>query len=288
MANSLHWRALCLLLSLLSPPLLAAPPTAPQRIITLTPHLTELLYDIGAGDRIVATDDASDYPAEVAALPRVANYRSINLEALLAQKPDLVVAWRSAQARMLAPVEKLGIPVFYSEPTDFASLATEMRSLGRLLGVEQQADARADAYLARLNALAARYGKPKSVSVFYQLWYPPLTSVNDSTWPGQAITLCGGRNIMAETGAAYPQVGLEQVIKANPGLILAGGRDPSVLDHWRQWPMLDAVKHQRLALINADELHRFTPRALNAVEQICEAIQLSTATSQSDQFPSNQ
>ncbi|MDM5124086.1 cobalamin-binding protein [Aeromonas rivipollensis] len=272
MDNSLHWWAFCLLLSLVSGPLLAATPPAPQRIITLTPHLTELLYDIGAGDRIVATDDASDFPAEVAALPRVANYRSINLEALLAVKPDLVVAWRSAQARMLAPVERLGIPVFYSEPTDFASLATEMRSLGRLLGVSQQADEQANAYLARLNALATRYGEPKPVAVFYQLWYPPLTSVNDSTWPGQAIGLCGARNIMAKTATPYPQVGLEQVIKANPGLILAGGRDPKVLDHWRQWPMLDAVKHRRLALINADELHRFTPRALNAVEQICKAI----------------
>nr|WP_274450193.1 cobalamin-binding protein [Aeromonas caviae] len=262
--------------------------TPPQRIVSLTPHLTELLFDIGAGDRVVATDDASDYPAEVANLPRVANYRSINLEALLAQKPDLVVAWRSAQARMLGPVERLGIPVFYSEPTDFASLATEMRSLGHLLGLRPRADEQARAYLARLDVLAARYGEPKPLSVFYQLWYPPLTSVNNSTWPGQAITLCGGRNIMANTGAAYPQVGLEQVIKANPGLILAGGQDPSVLDHWRQWPMLDAVKHQRLALINADELHRFTPRALNAVEQICEAITLSTVTSQADQLPGNQ
>ena len=121
MANSLHWRAFCLLLCLVSAPLLGATPPAPQRIITLTPHLTELLYDIGAGDRIVATDDASDFPAEVATLPRVANYRSINLEALLALKPDLVVAWRSAQARMLAPVEKLGIPVFsYIPPSAWA------------------------------------------------------------------------------------------------------------------------------------------------------------------------
>ncbi|WP_279490598.1 cobalamin-binding protein [Aeromonas veronii] len=268
----------CTLLAWLPGALLAA---TPSRVVSVVPHLTELLYEIGAGDKLVAVDDASDYPPEVAPLPRVANYRSINLEALLAQKPDLVVAWRSAQARMLAPVEKLGIPVFYSEPTDFASLATEMRSLGRLLGVEQQADARADAYLARLNALTARYGKPKSVSVFYQLWYPPLTSVNDSTWPGQAIALCGGRNIMAKAATPYPQVGLEQVIKADPDLILAGSQDPEVLAHWRQWPMLDAVKQRRLALINADELHRFTPRALNTVEQVCEAIGASAIKSRS-------
>ena len=287
MADRFPLRALCLLLCLLGWALSGAAAT-PQRIISLTPHLTELLYDMGAGDRIVATDDASDFPPEVAPLPRVANYRSINLEALLAQKPDLVVAWRSAQSRMLVPVEKLGIPVFYSEPTDFASLADEMRSLGRLLGTLQKADQQADAYLARLDALTQRYGKPKPVSVFYQLWYPPLTSVNDSTWPGRAIKLCGGRNIMADANTPYPQVGLEQVIKANPGLILAGSRDPAVLAHWRQWPMLDAVKQQRLLLINPDELHRFTPRALNAVEQLCEAIKLSAVASQADQLPGNQ
>ncbi|WP_323995566.1 cobalamin-binding protein [Aeromonas hydrophila] len=264
-----RWLTLLCLLCM-SPTLLAGTPT---RIVSLTPHLTELLFAIGAGDRIVATDDASDYPPEVKRLPQVANYRSINLEALLAQKPDLIVAWRSAQSRMLAPVEQLGIPVFYSEPTDFASLATEMRALGKTLGVEQTANAEADAYLARLAALGQRYGKPKHIKVFYQLWYPPLTSVSGNAWPAQAIELCGGENVMTAARTPYPQVSLEQVIKANPALILAGSQDPDALRHWQQWPNLDAVRHQRLHLINSDELHRFTPRALNAVEQICRAIE---------------
>lgn len=280
MASMLNPRTLCTLLCLLCWPLAGLSET-PQRIISLTPHLTELLFDIGAGDRIVATDDASDFPPEVKTRPQVANYRSINLEAVLAQKPDLVVAWRSAQSRMLAPVAQLGIPIFYSEPTDFASLATEMRSLGTLLGLEPQANARADAYMARLRALQSRYGQPKPVSVFYQLWTPPLTSVNKTTWPGQAITLCGGSNVTANAKTPYPQIGLEQVIKANPTLILAGSKDPAVLAHWQQWSMLDAVKHRHLTLINPDELHRFTPRALNAVEQVCEAIMQASPTSPS-------
>lgn len=264
-----RWLTLLCLLCV-SPALLAG---TPARIVSLTPHLTELLFTIGAGDRIVATDDASDYPPEVKRLPQVANYRSINLEALLAQKPDLIVAWRSAQSRMLAPVEQLGIPVFYSEPTDFASLATEMRALGKTLGVEQTANVEAEAYLARLAALGQRYGKPKHIKVFYQLWYPPLTSVSGNAWPAQAIELCGGDNVMAAARTPYPQVSLEQVIKANPALILAGSQDPDALRHWQQWSNLDAVRHQRLRLINSDELHRFTPRALNAVEQICLAIE---------------
>lgn len=244
----------------------------PERVVSVVPHLTELLYDIGAGDKLVAVDDASDYPPEVTDKPKVANYRSINVEALMAQKPDLILAWRSAQSRMLAPLEKLGIPVFYSEPTDFDSLAGEMRALGKMLGVEQRANEAADRYLAWLAALRQRYGQPTGVKVFYQLWYPPLTSASGHAWPAQAIELCGGINVMAHAKTPYPQVSQEQVIKANPGLILAGSDDPGALAHWQQWTMIDAVKQGQLALINSDELHRFTPRALNAVEQVCSAI----------------
>ncbi|HHQ4543180.1 TPA: cobalamin-binding protein [Aeromonas veronii] len=259
----------CVLLAWLPAALLAATPT---RVVSIVPHLTELLYDIGAGDKLVAIDDASDYPPEVKTKPKVANYRSINVEAVLAQKPDLILGWRSAQSRMLAPLEQLGIPVFYSEPTNFASLATEMRTLGKLLGVEKSANEAADRYLARLHYLQQRYGQPTGVKVFYQLWYPPLTSVSGNAWPAQAIELCGGINIMANGKTPYPQVDMEQVIRANPSLILAGSQDPDALLHWRKWPNLDAVQHQRLDLINSDELHRFTPRALNAVEDICRAI----------------
>lgn len=259
----------CALLAWLPAELLAA---TPSRVVSVVPHLTELLYDIGAGDKLVAIDDASDYPAEVKTKPKVANYRSINIEALLAQKPDLILGWRSAQSRMLAPLAQLGIPIFYSEPTDFASLATEMRALGKLLGVEKSANEAADRYLARLHDLQQRYGQPTGIKVFYQLWYPPLTSVSGNAWPAQAIELCGGINIMANAKTPYPQVDMEQLIRANPVLILAGSQDPDALRHWQKWPNLDAVQHQRLDLINSDELHRFTPRALNAVEQVCLAI----------------
>ena len=259
----------CALLAWLPGALLAA---TPSRVVSVVPHLTELLYDIGAGDKLVAIDDASDYPAEVKTKPKVANYRSINVEALLAQQPDLILGWRSAQSRMLAQLEQLGIPVFYSEPTDFASLATEMRALGKLLGVEKSANEAADRYLARLHDLQQRYGQPTGVKVFYQLWYPPLTSVSGNAWPAQASELCGGINVMASAKTPYPQVDMEQVIRANPALILAGSQDPDTLSHWQKWPNLDAVQHQRLDLISSDELHRFTPRALNAVEQVCQAI----------------
>lgn len=244
----------------------------PQRVVSLTPHITELLFAIGAGSRIVATDDASDTPPEVRGLPHVANYRSINGEALLALRPDLVVGWRSAQSRLLEPIERLGVPVAYSEPIDFDSLADEMRMLGKTLGLESQANEAADAYLARLAELRRRYGQGRKVRVFYQLWSPPLTSVSGHAWPAQAITLCGGENLMAGAATPYPQVSLEQVLKGNPELILAGSHDKKVLEVWLDWPMVEAVKHRAMVLINPDELHRFTPRALNGVEAVCQAI----------------
>ncbi|MGL5030633.1 MAG: cobalamin-binding protein [Aeromonas sp.] len=282
--RGLRWGAVLLTLIGCAPAVLAAPI---QRVISVTPHLTELLYEIGAGDKLVAIDDASDFPPEVTTKPNVANYRSINIEALLAQKPDLILGWRSAQERMLSPLAQLGIPIFYSEPTDFASLATEMRALGKLLGVEKSANEAADRYLARLHSLQQRYSNPTGVKVFYQLWNPPLTSVSGHAWPAQAIALCGGINIMARANHPYPQVDIEQVIKADPALIVAGSHDPNALRHWQQWPTLTAVHAKHLRLINPDELHRFTPRALNAVEQLCHFIQRAAVQGAAEQNSAN-
>ena len=260
----------CVLLAWLPAALQAA---TPSRVVSVVPHLTELLYEIGAGDKLVAIDDASDYPAEVKTKPKVANYRSINVEALLAQKPDLILGWRSAQSRMLAPLEQLGIPVFYSEPTDFASPGDRDAGAGQIAwsGEECQRSRRS---LSGAPAFPATALWPTNRC---QGVLPALVpTAHQRQWQCLARsghrTLRPGINIMANAKTPYPQVDMEQVIRVNPSLILAGSQDPDALRHWRKWPNLDAVQHQRLDLINSDELHRFTPRALNAVEQVCQAI----------------
>ncbi|GAA3551147.1 cobalamin-binding protein [Zobellella aerophila] len=245
-----------------------------RRIVSLTPHITEMLYAIGAGEQVVATDEASDYPAEARALPKVANYRSLNLEQILALRPDLVVAWQSAQALQVQPLEKLGIPVAFSEPKNLLSLADELEYLGELTGHREQAREVALDYRQQLAQLEAEYSHKMPVSVFYQLGSPPLMSVNASTWMGQAVKLCGGTNILADSPIPYPQVGTEFVLMQDPQVILGESTD-QLLSLWQQWPELQAVRHGQLWPVDTVRLHRFTPRTPTGIRDLCEKLELA-------------
>lgn len=245
----------------------------PERIVSLSPHITEMLFAIGAGEQVVATDEASDYPARVASLPKVANYRSLNLERILALQPDLVVAWRSAQSLQVAPLEQLGIRVVYSEPRRLHDLADELEYLGRLTGQEHQASQVAAHYRRELDQLARQYRDAAAVSVFYQLGESPLMSVNGDTWMGQAVRLCGGENITEHSLSPYPQIDPEFVLAQNPGVILAENR--TQLRRWLDWPELKAVQKRQLFTIDADSLHRFTPRTPAGIATLCRQLELA-------------
>ena len=238
-----------------------------QRVISLAPHITEMLFAIGAGEQVIAVDDASDYPIAAKDLPKVANYRSLNMEQLLALQPDLVVAWGNAQQQMVQPLEQLGIAVFYSAPATFAKLTDELQQLGQLTGHQQQARAVANDYQQQITQLEQDYRDASPVTVFYQIASTPLMSANGSTWMGQAIDLCGGVNIMADSPAPYPQVNAEQVLAQNPQVIVAA--DIAELAHWQQWPAMDAVAQDKLLTIDANLLHRFTPRTPVGIRQLC-------------------
>ena len=238
-----------------------------QRIISLAPHITELLFAIGAGEQVIASDDASDYPAAAHALPKVANYRSLNTERILALSPDLIVAWGSAQSQIVQPLVQLGIPVFFSAPATFADLSTELRQLGELTGHQAQAATVIKHYERELAELRLQYQDSSPLSVFYQIAEVPLMSANGSTWMSQAVTLCGGINIMADSIAPYPQVNAEQVLALNPDVIVAA--EQAELSHWQQWPALTAVANGQLLTVDANLLHRFTPRSTQGIGMLC-------------------
>ncbi len=246
-----------------------------RRIISLAPHITEMLFAIGAGAQVIATDDASDYPEAANSLPRVANYRSLNMEQILALQPDLIVAWGTAQQQMVQPLEQLGVAVFYSAPRTFAELGNELLQLGDLTGHQRQASAVVADYQRQLHELEQDYRDASPVTVFYQVASIPLMSANGDTWIGQAVTLCGGVNIMADSPAPYPQVNAEQVLAQDPQLILADKY--SELQHWRQWPALQAVTQGHLLTIDADLLHRFTPRTPGGIRQLCRQLDKARA-----------
>lgn len=258
----------CLSALLLCCPALHAQPS--ERIITLTPHITELLYAIGAGDQIIATDDASDWPPEVKHLPHVANYQSINAEALLALKPDLVIVWGFSQKRLLASLERFKIPVLTLASNHLDDLPKELRLLGQKSGHIDESEQIASHIEHELQKLKNKYSNKPKVRLFYQVWPQPLMSVARGSWIQDAITLCGGDNPFANMPIPYPQISEEAVVAANPQLIL--GSDSAALARWQKWPSLAAVQNHQLQRLESPTLNRLTPRIVEGIHELCQKL----------------
>jgi len=255
--------------------------TAAQRIVSLAPHITELLYAAGAGDKLVGNVDYGDYPVQAKALPRVGGYTRLDLEAILALKPDLVIAWQSGNPpAALAKLRAMGIAVFVSQPDRIADVAVELEHYGQLAGTEAQANAAAASFRARLAALKKQYAQRPVVDVFYEIWKEPLMTINDQQIISDVIRLCGGRNLFGSLPVLAPTVTVEAVIAANPEAIVASGMGderPEWLDDWRRWHSLTAVKRDNLYFIPPQEIQRHTPRLLDGAEKLCRALEATRA-----------
>jgi len=246
------------------------------RIVSLAPHVTEQLYAIGAGEKIVGAVDYSDYPEAAKALPRVGGYSRLDLERIVALRPDLVVGWESGNsAQQLERLEGLGITLYRSEPRHLEEIASGMERLGLLTGNETTAKEEARKFRRRVAALrnSAQGRSPKSL--FYQIWNRPLMTVNGDHLINEVITLCGGRNIFAGLPVLTPKVSEEAVIAADPEVIIASGMGterPEWLEDWRKWPQLRAVKSNALYSIDPNIIQRATPRVLDGAEVMCRFI----------------
>ncbi len=260
------------LFALLLLPTLAV--AAPLRVISLSPHTTELAYEAGLGDNLIAVSAHSDYPPEALELEQVANYRGINIERVVTLKPDLVLAWQGGNPdKELAKLERLGIEVFYSNPHSLYDAADNIEKLGKWSADPSVAKARADAVRKELAAIeASQQGKAK-VPYFYQLSDSPLLTNNGDHWPQPLFSLCGGENIFANSAAPYPQVNIEQIVVKAPQAIFYPAANTQVPLSWKKWQdFVPAVKNHAIFAITGDWLNRPTPRALKAVKQICTAL----------------
>lgn len=248
--------------------------TAPaQRIVSLAPHLTELLYAAGAGGQVVGATDYSDYPAAARALPRVGGYSNIDLEAILALRPDLVVAWKSGNsAAQLEHLRALGVVVYVSEPHRLEDIPQDIERLGILAGTQVRAQAAAQQFQERHAQLAKRYAKRPPVTVFYEIWNPPLMTINGEQIISDVLRLCGGINIFADLPVLAPTVDMEAVVQKNPEAIFMGERrqhDANPDIHWRRWKGLRAVQEGNLFRIPSDLMQRPTPRILQGAAMVC-------------------
>lgn len=248
-----------------------------RRVVSLAPHLTELMYAAGAGASLVGALQYSDFPAAAQRLPRVGSEAQIDLEALLALRPDLVVAWpNSGSAAAVERVAALGIPVFRSEPRELEDIARTLETLGRLAGTEAAATRAALAFRARAAQLERTYASRRKVGVFYQVWNRPLITVNGAHVISKVLRLCGGENVLADLPSLAPEIDRELVLRADPEAIVASGSDgrhPEWLAEWRAFPDLAAVRLANLYAIPPELVQRHTPRLLDGAEALCRILE---------------
>ncbi len=252
-------------------------PAPAQRIVSLAPHVTELLFAAGVGDRIVGVVAYSDFPPAALVLPQVGGYSNVDLEAVVALKPDLVVGWSSGNRKAnLGRLEALGIPVYLNEPRSLEDVARSLEVFGRLGGNEQAGRAAAEAFRERQAALAARYEARPAVRTFYQIWDRPLMTINGEHLISDVLRLCGGENVFAGLAQLAPKIGVESVLAANPEAVIASGMGearPEWLDQWRRWPGLAAAAAGNLFFVPPELIQRHTPRILDGATRVCEFLE---------------
>lgn len=252
---------------------LAAPA---QRIVSLAPHLTELLFAAGAGARIVGTVAYSDFPAAAKAIPRIGDSAMLDLERVVALRPDLIVVWRNGtSAQQLARLTALGVPVFASESRRMAHIATTLRQFGQLAGTPALGEARAVALEREVEALRTMYAGRRELRVFYQIWHRPLLTVNGSHLISEALQLCGARNLFAGLKPLTPTVSEEAVLEADPDAIVTGSADPQGGEGfalWRRLHSLPATRSGALLVVDPDTLHRQSDRIVQGARELCEKL----------------
>lgn len=255
---------------------LAAPA---ERIVSLSPGATELLYAAGAGERVVAVVDHSDYPPEAGELPSVGSHDRLDMERLVALQPDLVIGWVTGNpAEQMERLERLGVAVFRIEPRAFEGIASALERLARLAGSEAQGRQAAERFRQGLDELAARHESAPPVPVFYQVWDSPLMTVNDEHLIGKVMTLCGGVNVFGGLARLVPRIDEEALLAADPEVILAGGRGEENrrwLEHWQRFPELTAVKRDNLFFVPPSLLQRPTPRLLEGSRLLCDRLEVA-------------
>jgi iron complex transport system substrate-binding protein len=254
--------------------------TPARRIVSLAPHATELLYAAGAGDRVVGVLATSDWPSEALTKPKVGDARALDLERIFALAPDLIVTWPYSAPEEVALLRARGIPVFITNPTTIAGIATDLERLGVLAGTLPAASARAGEFREDLARLTGSRTASRPLRVFYEIWNAPLYTIGGKHLISEAIHVCGGENVFASLTLPAPGVSVEAVLAARPDVIIAGtdrAVRPPWLDDWKRWTTLPAVLRDNLYTADANLLHRGGPRFIEGMKALCDVLDRARA-----------
>jgi len=248
-----------------------------RRVITLSPHATELVFAAGGGAHIAATVNASDFPQAARALPRIGEGLQPEPEIVLRLKPDLLIGWQASQFSSLTA---LRIPSFLSAPKTLSDIPDTIEKFGALLGTQEIAQSRASALRARIDQLNQTLFSGPPVRVFLQVGEPPDYSLNRSHLLSQIIKACGGVNVFEASAAIAPKISAESVLAQRPALVLLGRvgapaiptLDATTQQYWSRLN-LPAAQGGRVYMMDSDVIYRPGPRLIEAAQAICSIIE---------------
>jgi iron complex transport system substrate-binding protein len=258
---------------------IAAPP---QRIVSLLPSNTEILFTLGLGDRVVGVTQYDTFPAEAQEKTKIGGMtvESISLETILALEPDLVLAHDAHQQQVIDLLTDNGLTVFAVNSTGLADVYRAIEWIGRIADIQPQAAAlnlQIQTDIAAISAKIEQIPVDQRPTVFYEVWSEPLLTAGPETFIGQLISLAGGRNIFADVAQDFPEISPEEVIARNPAVILssqfsAENLAPEALAARPGWSEIEAVKNGRIHFLTDDFISRPGPRLALALQELVKAL----------------
>jgi iron complex transport system substrate-binding protein len=248
--------------------------TTYQRVVTLAPNLTELVFAAGAGGSLIGVSAYSDYPPAALELPIVGDAFMIDQEQLAILKPDLLLVWQSGTpAHVVDELRRVGLNVEVIRTSTLADVASAIRRIGLLTGHVEDAEVAISAYERGLESIAARTDQLADIRVFYQVSQRPLFTVNGDHYVSELIALCGGSNVFADLDKLAPTIDVESVVERDPEVLLAStDAGENAFAEWQRWPHMAANEAGNQFLMPADAIGRATPRLLQAGEAVCDAL----------------
>lgn len=249
----------------------------PQRIVSIAPGATEMLFAAGAGSRVIATVEFSDEPPEAKKVPRIGDSNAVDMERVVALRPDVVVVWEGGNnVAQIDRLEKLKVPLYRHKLSRLADIPMSLRRLGALAGTQAAAEASAHDVETRLATLQKRFGQATAKpTVLLQVWNRPIYTVGGSQMMTDSLRFCGALNVFADLKEQGPSVDTEAVIDRDPQIIVAvapPGVSQEWLGVWKRFGTLRAVRDGRLVPFEDQRLSRLGPSAIAGTEALCEAI----------------
>ena len=265
----------------------------PERIVSLSPSTTELMFALGAGSSIVGATKHCNYPAEALEIPRVGSgtMEGISREAILALKPDLVLCKWDTHEPLMELFDRVGIQVINLGPETLEELFGEAKLLGRVTGRDQAAETLVQQMTERRQRLSERVAAlaPNQLrTVFYEVWDDPLMTAGPKSFIGEILKVGRMKNIFDDTDVRYPRISSEVVVDRNPDVILAPTNHMKQVEFERLaarpgWANIKAITNKQVFIINGDEVSRCGPRLLNALEQMIDAVYPETKVKEVNQ-----